>query len=211
MPHQFVASQWARMSDGSCGSLTVTKQAKLRVLIAPVGPEKVDLIAAPQSSVGSVPITAASNCNKEGSQKATYLLRIAGWCARAAISPPGYSTKSAWVRSQSDAELAFTTGGCLAASMNDEMTLGTTIPLPAPPAGWFDYGYAVLWNGNLRCFEQTVISMQNSGVGANERNVVIVHSRRTFAMRVYASLNLMEPRKSGDPRCRLATGRKSIT
>jgi hypothetical protein len=41
------------------------------------------------------------------------------------------------------------TGGCLAASMNDEMTLGTTIPLPAPPAGWFDCGYAVLWNGNL--------------------------------------------------------------
>jgi hypothetical protein len=33
--------------------------------------------------------------------------------------------------------------------MNDEMTLGTTTPLPVPPAGWFDYGYAVLWNGNL--------------------------------------------------------------
>ena len=29
------------------------------------------------------------------------------------------------------------------------MTLGTTIPLPSPPAGWFDYGYAVLWNGDL--------------------------------------------------------------
>jgi hypothetical protein len=33
--------------------------------------------------------------------------------------------------------------------MSDEMTLGTTTPLPAPPAGWFDYGYAALWNGNL--------------------------------------------------------------
>jgi hypothetical protein len=42
-----------------------------------------------------------------------------------------------------------TIGGCLAASMNDEMTTGTTTPLPVPPAGWFDYGYAVLWNGNL--------------------------------------------------------------
>jgi hypothetical protein len=33
--------------------------------------------------------------------------------------------------------------------MDDEMTLGTTTPLPVPPIGWFDYGYAVLWNGNL--------------------------------------------------------------
>lgn len=33
--------------------------------------------------------------------------------------------------------------------MNGEMTLGTTIPLPAPPAGWFDYDYTVLWDGNL--------------------------------------------------------------
>ncbi len=33
--------------------------------------------------------------------------------------------------------------------MNGEMTLGTTVPLPAPPAGWFDYDYTVLWDGNL--------------------------------------------------------------
>jgi hypothetical protein len=33
--------------------------------------------------------------------------------------------------------------------MNDEMTLGTTTPLPIPPIGWFDYGYAVLGNGSL--------------------------------------------------------------
>src|SRR5262245_53618191 len=24
-----------------------------------------------------------------------------------------------------------------------------TIPLPAPPAGWFDHSYAILWDGNL--------------------------------------------------------------
>jgi hypothetical protein len=29
------------------------------------------------------------------------------------------------------------------------MTLATTIPLPPPPTGWFDYAYAVLWNGDL--------------------------------------------------------------
>jgi hypothetical protein len=33
--------------------------------------------------------------------------------------------------------------------MNNEIALGETIPLPVPPTGWFDYGYAVLWNGNL--------------------------------------------------------------
>lgn len=26
---------------------------------------------------------------------------------------------------------------------------GAITPLPQPPAGWFDYGYAVLWNGDL--------------------------------------------------------------
>jgi hypothetical protein len=33
--------------------------------------------------------------------------------------------------------------------MNDEISMGGSIPLPAPPAGWFDYDYAVLWNGDL--------------------------------------------------------------
>jgi hypothetical protein len=33
--------------------------------------------------------------------------------------------------------------------MNAEMTLGTTTSLPTPPAGWFDYAYALLWNGDL--------------------------------------------------------------
>jgi hypothetical protein len=33
--------------------------------------------------------------------------------------------------------------------MSDELALRTTVPLPAPPVGWFDYGYALLWNGNL--------------------------------------------------------------
>jgi len=33
--------------------------------------------------------------------------------------------------------------------MNNEIALGEIIPLPAPPTGWFDYGYAVLWNGSL--------------------------------------------------------------
>jgi hypothetical protein len=33
--------------------------------------------------------------------------------------------------------------------MSDEMTSGTTTLLPAPPAGWFDYRYAVLWNGDM--------------------------------------------------------------
>lgn len=33
--------------------------------------------------------------------------------------------------------------------MNDELALGTTTLLPAPPAGWFDYGYALLWDGSL--------------------------------------------------------------
>jgi hypothetical protein len=35
------------------------------------------------------------------------------------------------------------------AAMNDEMTLGATTSLPVPPTGWFDYGYAVLCDGNL--------------------------------------------------------------
>jgi hypothetical protein len=95
--------------------------------------------------------------------------------------------------------------------MNDEMTLGTTTTLPAPPAGWFDYGYAVLWNGNLALLRTDRDILQNSGVGAIECNLEIAHSSRTFPIRVYASLNLMEPQKSGDPRCRLATGQKSIT
>jgi hypothetical protein len=34
-------------------------------------------------------------------------------------------------------------------AMNDETTLGTTILLPEPPTGWFDYGYAVLMDGTL--------------------------------------------------------------
>lgn len=33
--------------------------------------------------------------------------------------------------------------------MNDELASGTTTSLPTPPAGWFDYGYALLWDGNL--------------------------------------------------------------
>src|SRR5258708_25693956 len=33
--------------------------------------------------------------------------------------------------------------------MADEIPLGATTMLPAPPAGWFDYGYAVLWDGDL--------------------------------------------------------------
>ena len=33
--------------------------------------------------------------------------------------------------------------------MNDELALGATTPLPAPPVGWFDYGYALLWDGKL--------------------------------------------------------------
>jgi hypothetical protein len=34
-------------------------------------------------------------------------------------------------------------------SMNDELTSSTTTSLPAPPVGWFDYGYALLWDGSL--------------------------------------------------------------
>ena len=33
--------------------------------------------------------------------------------------------------------------------MNDETTLGTTVFLPEPSTGWFDYGYAVLMDGTL--------------------------------------------------------------
>lgn len=33
--------------------------------------------------------------------------------------------------------------------MNREMAIGETISLPAPPLGWFDHSYAVLWDGNL--------------------------------------------------------------
>jgi hypothetical protein len=33
--------------------------------------------------------------------------------------------------------------------MTNEMALGEAIPLPAPPTGWFDFSYAVLWNGKL--------------------------------------------------------------
>lgn len=33
--------------------------------------------------------------------------------------------------------------------MNDKLPLGTTTSLPSPPAGWFDCGYALLWDGNL--------------------------------------------------------------
>jgi hypothetical protein len=33
--------------------------------------------------------------------------------------------------------------------MNREMTAGATVQLPPPPTGWFDYDYAVLWNGDL--------------------------------------------------------------
>lgn len=33
--------------------------------------------------------------------------------------------------------------------MNDDATLGTTIPLPEPPIGWFDYDYSVLMDGTL--------------------------------------------------------------
>ncbi|MHC2334071.1 hypothetical protein [Bradyrhizobium sp. USDA 4454] len=33
--------------------------------------------------------------------------------------------------------------------MKHEMTLGVTVPLPPPPSGWFNYAYAVLWNGDL--------------------------------------------------------------
>ncbi|WP_256806595.1 hypothetical protein [Bradyrhizobium sp. Bra64] len=33
--------------------------------------------------------------------------------------------------------------------MNHEMILGGTTPLPSTPGGWFDYAYAVLWNGDL--------------------------------------------------------------
>jgi hypothetical protein len=33
--------------------------------------------------------------------------------------------------------------------MNNELALGTTISLPVPPARWFDYGCALLWDGNL--------------------------------------------------------------
>jgi hypothetical protein len=29
------------------------------------------------------------------------------------------------------------------------MIMAKSIPLPAPPTGWFDYDYAVLWNGDL--------------------------------------------------------------
>jgi hypothetical protein len=29
--------------------------------------------------------------------------------------------------------------------MQRDVPLGVTVPLPAPPAGWFDYGCAVLW------------------------------------------------------------------
>lgn len=45
--------------------------------------------------------------------------------------------------------LASASCGCFAAAMNDEISMGGSIPLPAPPAGWFDYDYAVLWNGDL--------------------------------------------------------------
>src|SRR5712672_586741 len=37
----------------------------------------------------------------------------------------------------------------LGALMNSEIAVGETIALPAPPAGWFDHSYAVLWDGNL--------------------------------------------------------------
>jgi hypothetical protein len=37
----------------------------------------------------------------------------------------------------------------LVVAMKHEMTLGVTVPLPPPPPGWFDYAYAVLWNGDL--------------------------------------------------------------
>ncbi len=33
--------------------------------------------------------------------------------------------------------------------MIDIMALGATTPLPSPPLGWFEYGYTVLWNGDL--------------------------------------------------------------
>lgn len=33
--------------------------------------------------------------------------------------------------------------------MNKQLALGTTISLPAPPAGWFDYRYDLLWDGHL--------------------------------------------------------------
>ncbi len=33
--------------------------------------------------------------------------------------------------------------------MSDETRLGTTIPMPVPPAGWFDHGYALLLDDNL--------------------------------------------------------------
>jgi hypothetical protein len=33
--------------------------------------------------------------------------------------------------------------------MSEELALGGTISLPAPPAGWFDYGFSVRWDGNL--------------------------------------------------------------
>lgn len=33
--------------------------------------------------------------------------------------------------------------------MTHEMILGETTPLPPTPSGWFDYAYAVLWNGDL--------------------------------------------------------------
>lgn len=33
--------------------------------------------------------------------------------------------------------------------MADEIPLGAAKMLPAPPAGWFEYGYALLWNGDL--------------------------------------------------------------
>src|SRR5262249_7215112 len=33
--------------------------------------------------------------------------------------------------------------------MTNEITMGSSSPLPAAPAGWFDYDYAVLWNGDL--------------------------------------------------------------
>jgi len=33
--------------------------------------------------------------------------------------------------------------------MHDEIAIDETIPLPIPPTGWFDYGYAILCNGSL--------------------------------------------------------------
>jgi len=66
-------------------------------------------------------------------------------CGRRAESQPQSSNTA----NAAGCVLAFDCRPWFGAPMNHEMTSSATTPLPPPPKGWFDYAYAVLWNGDL--------------------------------------------------------------